>query len=196
MNPNGIDISPLMIGEEFSKYENEFVIVDKSLEDENYLMFPGCDYAISKSTLADVTYMGRPVLAVGIMVENGIIDGIIVMQKVFDIESFYIDVENKYGKISGVTIRSDGRNYSSNELKEMQKKSRLINDYGSESTPNISEYQQFESVIWDDFKTSRKNPQDFLSFLKISVSNRLTIMGDCQYTMEILIKSHKKKATN
>ncbi len=185
------EVSQYSIGANFNQYKSIFVKNDDLSVHEGQMLKPYFNFKHSENIKNNLTFIGRPIETIKLRVEQGVVHNIKFNQKVFEIDTFFLKIEKKYGKPSGTILSDAYKEKHKYQDSILNIKTRLIDDYLGMPKPKIDDYKILDSVLWYDFKTNL-NPEKYGSSLSISVTNVCTITDINEYTIEVHIRSYLK----
>ena len=147
-----IEISESIIGEKISNYQNDkFILIDSTT-----CFKYGVHYRfneILENAEQDFSFLGNRIKKVAFNNDNGIIKDIVIFIETSEIDNFYKQLEDKYGKPESARISSSFLK-EKGYLKPTEIDSSKADSYYKDvPTPSLIDYKNLNGVSWYDVKS-------------------------------------------
>ncbi len=181
---NPMKLDQYTVGQSFNNY-NDFDFVD--VTPMNCADF-NIGYRFNKyheALNSQASFYGKPVKGVAFNVQDGKIHDVLLRLNVSDILIFYQDLESIYGKAEMFRLSNtfiEGRGF---KTPEKYPKDTVELEYRKMPQPRIEDYENLNSISWNDLETSLDKVKDREVSLFVYNVSKSSIDGAVVYEVQL-----------
>lgn len=183
-------ITQYSIGEKYEKYKNEHFFALDSTNFFEYGVHPTHNQYYPEDAEPKFRFLDKEVKRAAFRVtEEGIIHDIVLFMEVYNIDNFYIALEQEYGqaeiaRISSRYLKEKGY------VKPPEVDSSETDYYKDLPEPTVMDYKNLNGVAWHGIETNLDKSDIKETVLHVRNSNPNTVMGESKYIVELKFRVH------